>query len=53
MTSLRADNSRLHRIVVEKGLSSSSLPVSPNNSDPPEKRLSLGDPTKLGVCPSW
>lgn len=48
MSSLKADNSRLQKIVAEKGLATCSLPVSPAGSDPPEKRLSLGDPSRLG-----
>ena len=50
MSSLKADNSRLQRIVAEKGFTpGASTATSPASSEAPENRLSLGDPTRYGV----
>lgn len=50
MSSLKEDNIRLNKILSKDGtLCTSSVPTTPCcNSDPLDKRLSLGDPTKFG-----
>ena len=50
VSSLKADNSRLQRMVSEKGLSppGPSNATSPASSETAENRLSLGDPTRYG-----
>ena len=47
MSSLKADNSRLQKLICSKGLN----PGSPTNPTPDtsENRLSLGDPSSLGI----
>lgn len=54
MASLKADNERLHKLVVEKGLSEDSdaalvtMTTSSSGPESTEKRFSLGSPTHLG-----